>query len=158
MALGKNIIVSGEPKGKNLDVIVDGTPKPGTLMTLKAATEPVSGMHTYEAFNRDADGDLAEIAILLPDAEQGIDELTAFATGTVGKVYFPLMGETVNALVANLAGTADAFAIGDYLIVDNGTGKLIATTGSPQSEPFKVLETVAGLTADKLVHVMYTGH
>jgi len=158
MALGKNIIVSGEPKGKNLDVIVDGTPKPGTLMTLKAATEPVSGMHTYEAFNRDADGDLAEIAILLPDVEQGIDELTAFATGTVGKVYFPLMGETVNALVANLAGTADAFAIGDYLIVDNGTGKLIATTGSPQSEPFKVLETVAGLTADKLVHVMYTGH
>ena len=56
------------------------------------------------------------------------------------------------------SGTSDAFAIGDILMVDDSTGKLVATTGSPESEPFVVMETVAALTADALVHVMFTGY
>ena len=65
------IIVSSNPKGDFEEATIDGTPKPGTVMTVKAATEPVAGKFTYEAYNRDADGNLAEIAVLLEDELQG---------------------------------------------------------------------------------------
>ena len=69
----------------------------------------------------------------------------------------PAAGEEINVLVANIAGTSDSFAIGDLLMVNDGDGKLIATTGSPESEPFIVLETQSAITADTLIHCMYTG-
>ena len=60
-------------------------------------------------------------------------------------------------LLQDVAGTGDSHAIGDRFIVDNGTGKLIATTGTPESEPFILMETVAAPTADALAHVIFTG-
>ena len=45
------------------------------------------------------------------------------------------------------------------LIVDDGTGLLIATTGSPEIEPFMNMSVVTDPTgADFLNHVMYTGY
>lgn len=158
MAQGKNIIVSGEPKGKTINAIISGTPKPGTCMTVLAATEPVGGLFTYEVYNRAADGNRAPVGVLLEDVNQGYDETQAFVTGTIGQIYFPTMGEILNMLVANIAGTGDSFAIGDYMIIDDGTGKLIATAGSPESEPFVIMETSAAITADTLLECMYTGH
>jgi len=43
-------------------------------------------------------------------------------------------------------------------MVDDGTGKLIATTGTPESEPFVLLETVTDPTADTLAWTMYSGY
>jgi len=153
------IVVSPQPVGRWKECIVDGTPKPGTVMTIKAAVEPVNGCFTYEAFNADADGDKRVIAVLCEDRLQGktVDS-TAYVAGDRGFLYFPIPGDELLMLVTNAAGT-DQFAIGDLLMVDDGTGKLIGT-GSNESEPFQVLETLApvALTADVLLHVMFTGY
>lgn len=158
MAKGNEIVVSADPRGKYLEGYVSGTPKPGTLMQIKAETEPVGGRHTWEAFNPDADGNQRIIAVLLPDQLNGKTATQAYADGDRCYLYCPIAGEDLNMLVANIAGTADAFAIGDLMIADKGTGKLIATTGSPESEPFLVMETISALTADALVWCKYTGH
>lgn len=137
--------------------IIDGTPKPGTCMTIKAAVEPVNGRFTYEAFNRDADANRAEVIVLLEDELQGYGVSTAYVSGTRGRLYVPQNGDILQMLVANIAGTGDFFAIGDYLIIDDGTGKLIATTGSPEMESFRVLETTSAIAADTLILCQYTG-
>lgn len=157
MAKGNEIIVSGNPKGVFLEGTVNGTPKPGTIMQINAAVEPVGGRPDWTAFNADADGDQRLIAVLLPDSLQGKDATTAYVDNDRCFLYVPAPGEELNVLVANISGTADSFAIGDLLMVNDGDGKMIATTGSPESEPFIVLETKSALTADALVHVMYSG-
>ena len=158
MAKGNEIIVSDQPRGVFHEGIVSGTPKPGTVMQVKAATEPVGGAFTFEVYNPDADGNQRLQYILLPDSLQGKLATAAYVSGDRCFLYVPAPGEDLNMLVANIAGTGDAFAIGDKLIVDDGTGKLIATTGSPESEPYEVMETVAAITADTLVWVRHTGY
>ena len=157
MAQGNGIIVSSDPKGVFLEGTVDGTPKPGTVMQLNSQ-EPVSGRHDWTAYAPGTDGEQRLIAVLLPDSLQGKLATDAYVDGDRCFLYVPAAGEELNMLVANIAGTGDAFAIGDILIVDTGTGKLIATNGTPESEPFQVLETQAALTADTLVHCQYTGY
>ena len=157
-AKGNNIIVTNNPRGFRDECLISGTPKPGTLMTIVAATEPVGGRFTYEPFNRDADGDRALIAILLPDKLQGKDALTAYADGDRGFLYFPLPGDRLNVLAQDVSGTGDDHAIGDLLIVDDGTGKIIATTGTPQSEPFQCLSTTTNPLADHLLYCVFTGY
>lgn len=157
MAKGNDIIVSNNPRGRREEIIISGTPKPGTVMTVTTAALS-NGRFTMEAYNRDADGNRAPIAVLLADELRGILQTTAYASGDRGFVYYPLPGDDLNMLVANIAGTGDAFTIGDYMIVDDGTGKLIATTGSPESEPFQIMETVAALTADTLLWCKFTGY
>ena len=148
----------GDPKRKK-EVIIDGTPKPGTCLTVKAAVEPVNGRFTYEAYDRGADAERAEVAVLLEDELQGYGVEQAYVSGTRGMIYFPQSGDMLQMLVANISGTGEAFAIGDYLIIDDGTGKLVATTGTPEMESFKVMETLTGgITADVLLLCMYTGH
>lgn len=150
------IIVSGG-RGVRRECIVSGTPKPGTCMTVLAATEPVNGRFTYEAYNRTADGNRAPVAVLLEDELQGKDVDTAYVTLTRGMLYFPEPGDLLQMLVANITGTPDAFAIGAYFMIDDGTGKLIAES-SPESEPFVCMETVSpALTADTLVLCLFTG-
>jgi len=155
MASGNEIIVSGNPKGVFLEGTVDGTPKPGTVMQINAATEPVGGRHDWTAFNATADGDRRLVAVLLPDSLQGKDASAAYVDGDRCFLYVPSAGEEIN-ILADDTGTP-AFAIGGLLIVDDGTGKVHATTGTPESEPFLVLETVSAISADTLIHCMYTG-
>lgn len=155
---GNEIIVSAQPQGRFWEGTISGTPKPGTVMQIKAATAFTNGRPTFEVYNPDADGNQRCLFVLLPDWGQGKTATDAYADGDHGYLYVPQAGETLNMLVANISGTADAFAIGALFIVDDGTGKLIATTGSPESEPFLCLEAVAALTADTLVHCLYTGY
>lgn len=163
MAEGNKILITGDPHGNFLSGYINGTPKPGTVMQVKAATEPVAGRHTWEVYAPpdSADGYRTQgpLAVLLEDDEQGKTASDAYVTGTIGKLYCPLPGDDLNMLVKNISGTGDTFAIGDLLIVDDDSGKLIATTGTVEAEPFVVMETVAtALTADTLVHCMYTGY
>lgn len=153
------IVLTPEPRGRFLEGICSGTPKPGTVMQVKAATEPVGGKHTWEVYDAAADGNQRLIAVALEDALQGKTVSDAYVSGDQIFLYCPLPGDELNMLVANIAGTSDTFAIGDIMIVDDGTGKLVATTGSPESEPFVVMETVStALTADALVHCIFTGY
>jgi hypothetical protein len=161
MAKGNGIIVSANPRGVFLEGLISGTPKPGTVMQISAATEPVGGRYQWEAYNPDADGNQRIIAVLLPDELQGKTAADAYVTGTRGFLYCPVPGEELNMLVKDVAGTGENFAIGDLFIVDDGTGKLVDTTGTPEAEPFICLETIAAATAiaaDHLVHCMFTGY
>jgi hypothetical protein len=162
MAKGNEIIVSAEPMGRFMEGIVSGTPKPGTVMQITAATAPVGGRFTWEVANYGADGDQRLVAVLLPDSLQGKNATDAYVSGDRCFLYCPIAGEELNMLVADVdTGTADTFAIGDLLMVDDGTGKLVDTTGTPESESFICLETNPDSTStqtDMLVWCMYTGH
>lgn len=156
---GNEIILSNDPRGRFLEGIVSGTPKPGTIMQLQAGTEPVGGRHTWEVFNQASDGTVALIAVLLPDALQGKLATDAYVSGTRCFLYCPVAGEELNVLVAHAGtGTGDAIAIGDRFMVDDGTGLLIANSGGA-SVPFIALETLDDVVATgTLCHCMYTGH
>lgn len=150
------IIVSGG-YGVRREAIIDGTPKPGTCMTVKSAVEPVNGRFTYEPYNRGGSGQRAEIAVLLEDELQGKLVTEAHTSGQHGMLYFPQPGDLLQMLVDNVTGTGDTFGIDDYMMIEDGTGKLIATS-SAESEPFQIRETVSSaLTSDTLVLCMYTG-
>lgn len=151
------VIVSGG-RGVKRECIVSGTPKPGTCMTVKAATEPVNGVFTYEVFNMGADGVRAAVAVLLEDELQGYGLGQAYVTGKRGMLYFPEPGDLLQMLVKNITGTADAFAIGDVMIIDEDGGLLIDTTGTPESEPFRIMETQAAITEDTYILCEYQGH
>jgi len=130
-------------------------------MQVKAATEPVQGVYTYEAYDRAFDALPGVIAVLDIDALQGKTPSDAYANGDRGFLYFPAPGEQLNMIIENVAGTADDYAIGDLLEVNDGTGKLQnASTGTGQNKsiPFVCMETITDPTADYLAHVMFTGY
>ena len=163
MAKGSGIIVSTPIRGVKTEGIISGTDKPGTIMQIKAATEPVNGRFTWEKYDRSYDAQTGLIAVLLPNDLIGQIATTAYVTGERCFLYFPAMGEELNCLLKDITGTASDqdYAIGDYLEVDDGTGKLqdaSAGTGQNYSTPFVLLETITDLAADQLVHCMYTGH
>ena len=72
-------------------------------------------------------------------------------------VYFPLPGDELNVLKLDVDGTGDDFTIGQQLMVDDGTGKVLLATGTV-SRPFIALEAVTDPTADQLVHCQFTGN
>lgn len=164
MAASNNVIIlntHGQPIVR-IEGTIDGTPKPGTIMQPKAATEPSLGRHTWTAYSRTNDGDrpAGPIAVLDVDELQGKTVDDAYASGSRGFMWVPRAGDEANILCLNLTGSgsgeSDVFAIGDTLIIDSGTGKGInsVSMGTVQDEPFVVMETVASISADTLVHCM----
>ena len=157
--LGSKVLITGEPKGRFMNGICSGTPKPGTVMQLANAVEPVAGRFTWEVFDQAADGDRPSgpIAVLLEKGE-GYTYATALEDGYHCQVYIPLPGDEFNMLVAAAStGTGDAMAIGDKLMVEDGTGLLIASS-SPECEPFTVMETLSDVVAaGTMTRVIFTG-
>ncbi|GIW60133.1 MAG: hypothetical protein KatS3mg087_1199 [Patescibacteria group bacterium] len=153
-----SIVLTNDPRGRFVEGIISGTPKPGTVVQVKAATEPQHGKLTWEVYNKAADGSRALIAVLVEAWWLGRTVDDAYKDGEHCQIYFPLPGDELLMLLQNQAGTADSFNIGDELMVDNGTGLLIAVSGTPESKPFIVIETVPALTADTLAKVMFTGY
>lgn len=168
------VVLNGDPKGVFLEGILDGTPRPGVIMQLKAGGTVVGGRNEYEVYNQSADGVRGMIAILLPNFLQGGALATQDQTdlSDVGGddaqfededhiyMYCPVMGEEVNVRVAIAGtGTGDAIAIGDKFMVDDGTGLLIAVTGSEQAAPFQATEAVADVkSTGTMVRCIYTGY
>jgi hypothetical protein len=128
---------------------------------------------TYEVYNADADGGRPKgpLFILCEDPTKntwsanatGVSTpaywYSAYADGDQCQVYTPFPGEEFNLLVADVAGTGDDHAVGEILIIDDGTGKLIATTGTPETECFMLLETLTDpATTDNLAWCIYTGY
>ena len=160
MALGNKIIVSGEPKG----VYKEGTTRlaslPGTMMQLDVSEAPVNGRFQWEPYDQSFNAQMGLVAILLPDKLQGKIQTAAYVALDTCFLYCPLPGEEMNILLHNVTGTADDVARGDRLIVVDGTGTFIVTTGTAadKAEPFVSLEVVDDPTADQLIHVMTTGY
>ena len=163
---GTRILIASPTRGVYEDVIVGDTSKPGTVMEMKPATEPIGNLFTYRAYGTQAasggnfvsnDGDRKAIAVLLEKDDEAKIYSDAYVANDRGRVYFPATGEELNMLVANIAGTGDAFAIGDELMVNDGDGKLIACDSDAEAHPFTVRETVAALAADAWVRCRFNG-
>lgn len=126
MPQGNEIIVNpgiNGPRGRIEPCIVDGTPKPGTCMQIKAATVAVQGKFTFEVYNQASDGQPGPVAVLLADDMRGKLPTDAYVTGTIGEVYWPVVGDELNMLVDASLGD---IAVGDKFVIDDGTGKLVA--------------------------------
>ena len=169
MAMGNEIIVSGEPKGVFKEGWIDDTttPKPGTVMEIDWSVAINNGRFTWEPYGTtdydapkgvENDGDQRLIAVLLPDELRGKTPADAYAAGERCFLYVPANGEELNMIVEDVSGTGDDHAVGDYLMVDDGTGKLLAADADAESNPFILLENIVNPMADTLAHVMYTGH
>jgi hypothetical protein len=159
MARGNNIIVSSAPAGRFEEGIIATAEKPGTIMQRDASVALKSGRHTYIVATPGANGEQPKGAywVLLPNSLIGSAADVAYAAGDRGFLYSPQPGDELNLLMANVAGTADDHALGEKMMVESGTGKLIATTGSPEVEIFQLLEAVTDPTADQLVWGQWSG-
>ncbi len=176
MAKGQCILVSSNPRGRFEECYIAGTPKPGTCMEIKTSVALKGGRWTFEpagttaavgtSSGMAADGNRIPIAVLLGGADQVVGvppgglSTDAYVDGQRGMVYYPAAGEELNVLLMNDTGTSatEDFPIGTKLIVDDGTGKLVQSASTPESEPFLVLEAVLDLAADQLVWALYTGY
>jgi hypothetical protein len=156
---GNGILVTPQPRGVFVEGYVSGTPKPGTVMEKVPGTAADdTGRFTWRVYQPGTDGEQRPIAVLLEDRLQGKGATEAYVTGDRCRVYYPAMGEDLNMLKGDVAGTGDDFTVGQILMVDTGTGKVIGTTGSPESESFQCNEAITDPTADTLVWCTYTGH
>tara|TARA_R110002020_G_scaffold376130_3_gene587295 strand:+ start:20519 stop:21001 length:483 start_codon:yes stop_codon:yes gene_type:complete len=160
MAKGNKIVVSPHPKGVEIEGTINGALKPGTVVQIDVSEGIDTGTNRmqWEAYAPGTDGDQRLIAVLLPDRHQGKLATDAYVSGDQCFVYVPVAGEQLNMLYLDIAGTGDDHAFGDVMMVDTSTGKLIATTGTPESEPFTCLEAATDPTADSLLHSLYTGY
>lgn len=153
---GNEIVLSVPPKGVFTEGIIGSglTPKPGTIMVEDFTVALNGGRFTWKLWAAGADGDQRATLVLLPDHLQGRTADTAYAAGERCFGYYPAHGEELNVRVADVGGTA-AFAAGAIMMVDTGTGLLIATTGSPEAESFVLLE--ATVEAGGLAWARYQG-
>lgn len=161
--LGNMIITTPEPRGRRFGAVISGNLLPGICVQIKAATEPdAGGNFTWEPYDKSGSGAPGLFGILDYDKQQGKTYLDAYVSGKHGFIYIPQPGETFNMLVADIAGTGATsdYAIGDLLMPQDGTGKLVdALLGTAQYtiRPFAVLETYNDMVADTLLHVMFNG-
>lgn len=164
---GTKIIVTDQPKGVFKECFVNGTPKPGTVMELDYSEDPVGGVFQWQPYGTtaasggngaSADGDRKVVAVLTEKKHEGGLYSTAYASGDRGYLYFPLAGEELNMILENQAGTGDSFQVGDELMVDDGTGKLLSCDSDAEAQPFTALEDVSALSADAWCHVLFNGH
>lgn len=160
MSLGNKIVRASNPRGMFYEGIIGTglTPKPGLVMQLDLSVAEVGGRFTFVLYNLTADGNRGPVFCLREDELQGRIMTTAYAAGERCFLYIPFAGEELNMQITDVGGTADAHTIGTALIVDDGVGSLVDTTGTPESEPFILLETITPTTSDNLARVMYTGY
>lgn len=160
MAKGNRIVLSSEPQGRFIEGVLGNiTPKPGTIMQFDISEALVGNRHVWEVYNADADGGNPKgpYIVLIEDYLAGVGPTTAYAANSRCFGYIPKSGDELNLLLADVAGTADDHTKGEILIVDDGTGKLIATTGTPEDEVAMLLEDVTDPTADTLAWCIWQG-
>lgn len=160
MSRGNKIVVNPDAKGAKEWGYIDGAYKPGTVLQIDPSVALKHGKHTWTVYNRDADGNNPKgpFAILDYDEYTGRDATTAYESGAFAKFYIPLPGDELNLLFLNQSGTADDVALGTIMIVDDGTGKVTPTTGTPETEVAVALEAIVDPTADQLLWCRWSGY
>lgn len=154
MSRGNSILISSEPNGKFFEGIVgaSNTFYPGMCVQIDASVALQGGKFSCVAYNRDADGNnpAGPHIIVLEDVDQGKTMSDSYAAAERFRGYIPASGDELNLLLGDVSGTGDDHTAGELLIVDDGTGEFIATTGSPEVEPAMLLETITDPTADTI--------
>lgn len=164
MALGNEIILTPEPRGRRLEGVIEGGLKPGTVVQIKPGSVADAGnRETYQAWDTAGTGVPGLIAILDYDYLQGKTADDAIPDGKRGFVYYPLPGDELNMLVQDQSGTGATsdFAVGDLMAVEDGTGLLIdgsVGTSTNASAPFQVVENYSDMSGDTRLKVMFTGY
>ena len=163
MAKGNEIVLSAEPNGRFVEGTIAAaiTPSPGTVLQIQtSAGIDALGRFTFELYNADADGGRPKgpIYILREDIGQGKTNSEAYAAADHCYLYCPLPGDELNMIVQDVSGTADTYAFGDIMMIDDGTGKILETTGSPETESFMLVEEITAVAADVLAFCLYTGY
>ncbi len=136
---------------------------PGMIVQIDPTVALVDNKHTCKIFDRAADGDrpAGPFIVVCEDLKIGQTITDAYPVGSSALQRFvgfiPWPGAELNLLYKNVSGTADDVIAGDLLIVDDGTGKMIVTTGSPQCEPAMALEALTDPTADALLWCAWSG-
>lgn len=162
MARGNSIIVSANPRG----VFMEGTlgvgittARPGVAMQVQAATSLVGGRHTFELYNVAADGSRpgGPIFILRENPYLGGKISDPYVAGERIFLYTPVEGEELNLMLGDVAGTGDDHVKGEVLMIDDGTGEFVATTGTPETEVAQLLETITDPAADQLAWCYWGG-
>lgn len=165
---GRCVVVSADAKGRHEEGFVKASQTfyPGMVVIRDPSVALVGGRHTYKIYDETADGDqptgafwvvterlMGMIGLAITDAVT----MGSYAAGEKCSLYSPLPGDDLNLLIKNLTGTADDHTAGEKLMVDTGTGKLIATTGTPETEIAQLLETITDPVADTLGWCQWSG-
>lgn len=167
MARGQCIFVStgqgSEPVETEGYVATGETFRPGMVVQRDPTVALKQGRHTYKIYNRDADGDQPAGAFWVVTEKlcgmRGEPMSTGtYAAGERVSLVAPLPGNELNLLISNIAGTGDDHTAGEILMVDDATGELVATTGSPETEVAQLLETITDPVADTLAWCQWSGH
>ena len=147
-AHGAEILVSNNPMGRYMEFKIGAafTPKPGTIVEIDSTVAAVGGRFTVKAW---AASKL--MIVLLPDSMSGKVATEAYAAADRAFGYVPALGEELNLLVKDVAGTATV-AAGDLFGPEATSGKLV-TAGVE----FLLLEDIVAMTADRLEFFMYVG-
>lgn len=135
------------------------TVSPGMVMQYDPTQALIGNRQAWKIYVPGADGGApaGPYIILREDFLQGKTMTDAYGTavGTHLFGWIPLPGCELNVLYLDIAGTADDHAAGELGIVKNNSGKFIATTGSPASQPVMLMETVTDPIADFLGWVIW---
>lgn len=163
MANGNSIIVSSFPQGnfREFKKKTGETIYPGMIVQEDISVALVGGRNTAKIYSRSADGEQPAGAFWVVterlQAMCGATMTTAIPEGDSMLCYSPLPGDELNLVIANLAGTGDDHTKGEILMVDTGTGKMIATTGTPETESAVLKETITDPTSDTWAWCTWSG-
>ncbi len=152
--LGNNIILTPQPRGRRIEGVAFQTAMfPGTVVSIVTGVAADSGnRYTWQPWNHST-GYQGLIGILDVDWLQGFTvQNPGIQIGRRIFIYFPLPGDELNMLLAEVAGsTGDpAITLGEELTVQTGTGMLIpaaaGTAGGTRHEfeSWEVLPTTLG--------------
>jgi hypothetical protein len=160
MARGNEVVVSSEPGGKFGEGYIGAgiNPKPGSAMERDASVALKGGRHTYKFATPGADGGKPKGGLWILPAQVMLGQTLndAYAPGDRAvNIYNPLPGEELNMVVANNAGAG--YAATSTLMLQNGTGKLIAESGTNVGPRFQLLEAIVTPTGDTCAWVQYLG-
>lgn len=161
---GNRIVVSPSAQGHYGEGIVGAglTFYPGTIVQKDFTVPLQGGRNTYKYYTgiASADGNrpVGAYTLVIENQYLGKTAIDSYAAGSRFMYYQPQEGDELNVLLKDTAGTGDVHNIGEVLMVNNGTGKFIITTGSPQTNPAVLKEQIAAPTADTLAWVEWTGY
>lgn len=153
---GSKIIVGADVKSRRTEGTITDTSKPGTMMEIVPATAYILGRPSWRA-KSSAAGLKGPNVILLENWVVGKIYSDAYAANERCFLYYLAVGDEVNALLGDVAGTGDSVAIGD-LFGTTTTGKIIRNS-SYNALPFESNEAYAAgsMTADIWLWCTYRG-
>lgn len=164
MARGNEIIVTADPKGQFDEMIVKSgqTFYPGMIVIKDFSVALVGGRHTAKIYDSGTDGLMPAgafwVVTNLIAALFGKLVSDSIAAGERFMGYSPRAGEELNLLLIDVTGTGDDHTVGEKLVVDDASSKLIAFTGTPNTVVAALKETVTDPTADTLAWCEWTGY